>query len=83
MEGRSRGERPNFAARGGGLPYTPAMALTRFLSEAFAELKKVEWPTRDQLVRGVITVILVCIIVGAFLYAADIASRHIVHFLIK
>jgi preprotein translocase SecE subunit len=53
------------------------MQMTRFISESYAELKKVEWPDRDQLVRGVATVILVCVVVGVFLYGADLASKHI------
>jgi preprotein translocase subunit SecE len=43
----------------------------RFVKEAWAELKKVEWPSRAQVMQGTIVVIIACVIVGAFLYAAD------------
>ena len=42
----------------------------RFVKEAWAELKKVEWPGRSQVIQGTIVVIIACVIVGAFLYAA-------------
>jgi preprotein translocase subunit SecE len=43
----------------------------RFVKEAWAELKKVEWPGRAQVIQGTIVVIIACVIVGAYLYAAD------------
>jgi preprotein translocase subunit SecE len=43
----------------------------RFVKEAWAELQKVEWPNRGQVVQGTIVVIIACVIVGTYLYAAD------------
>jgi len=43
----------------------------RFVKESWGELKKVEWPSRAQVIQGTIVVIIACIIVGAYLYAAD------------
>ena len=43
----------------------------RFVKEAWAELKKVEWPSRSQVVQGTVVVIIACVIVGTYLYAAD------------
>ena len=43
----------------------------RFVRESWAELKKVEWPSRSQVVQGTIVVIIACVIVGTYLYAAD------------
>jgi preprotein translocase SecE subunit len=43
----------------------------RFVKEAWAELKKVEWPSRAQVTQGTIVVIIACVIVGTYLYAAD------------
>ena len=43
----------------------------RFVKESWAELKKVEWPSRAQVVQGTIVVIIACVIVGTYLYAAD------------
>ena len=43
----------------------------RFVKEAWAELNKVEWPNRGQVIQGTIVVIIACVIVGTYLYAAD------------
>jgi preprotein translocase subunit SecE len=43
----------------------------RFVKEAWGELQKVEWPNRNQVVQGTIVVIIACVIVGTYLYAAD------------
>jgi preprotein translocase subunit SecE len=50
----------------------------KFVKEAWAELKKVEWPGRGQVVQGTIVVLIACIIVGAFLYGADQAFKPLV-----
>ena len=43
----------------------------RFVRESWAELQKVEWPSRAQVVQGTIVVIIACFIVGTFLYTCD------------
>jgi preprotein translocase SecE subunit len=43
----------------------------RFVRESWAELHKVEWPSRAQVVQGTIVVIIACVIVGTFLYTCD------------
>jgi preprotein translocase subunit SecE len=43
----------------------------RFVKESWGELKKVEWPSRSQVIQGTIVVIIACVIVGTYLYAAD------------
>jgi len=43
----------------------------RFVRESWAELQKVEWPSRSQVVQGTIVVIIACVIVGTFLYTCD------------
>ena len=42
-----------------------------FVRESWAELKKVEWPNRAQVVQGTIVVIIACAIVGAYLWGVD------------
>lgn len=44
---------------------------TDYVSEARAELKKVQWPTRQDTIRHTITVILISIGVAAFLGVFD------------
>jgi preprotein translocase subunit SecE len=47
----------------------------RFVSESWAELNKVEWPTQNQVIQGTIVVIIACAIVGAYLWLADLAFK--------
>jgi len=58
------------AARGGGV--------RGFVGESWAELKKVEWPTQNQLIQGVVVVVIACVIVGIFLYASDLVFKRLV-----
>src|SRR5919198_2222980 len=56
----------------------------RFVGESWAELKKVEWPTQSQVVQGTVVVLLACIIVGVYLYAADqVFKRFVEHVLLR
>ncbi len=58
------------AARGGGV--------RSFVAESWAELKKVEWPTQNQLIQGVVVVLIACVIVGVFLYTCDLVWKRFV-----
>ena len=58
------------AARGG--------VVRGFVAESWAELKKVEWPTQNQLIQGVVVVLIACLIVGIFLYGADLVFKRLV-----
>jgi preprotein translocase subunit SecE len=42
-----------------------------FVGESYAELRKVDWPGRQQLISATIVVIIAVAIVGAYLFAAD------------
>ncbi len=56
----------------------------RFIREAIAELKKVEWPTQQQVVSGTAVVIVACIIVGTYLYVNDRIWSYVVqHVLLR
>jgi preprotein translocase subunit SecE len=68
--GRPEPAREPKAARGSGV--------TGFIGESWAELRKVEWSTQSQLIQGVVVVLIACIIVGVFLYAADIVFKRLV-----
>jgi preprotein translocase subunit SecE len=46
-----------------------------FIRESVAELQKVEWPNRSQVIQGTIVVIIACAIVGAYLWGADQVLR--------
>jgi preprotein translocase subunit SecE len=56
----------------------PGGGTKRFIGEAAAELKKVEWPNRNQVMQGTIVVIIACVIVGAYLFVADRAFEPLV-----
>ena len=53
----------------------PGGGFRRFVSESWAELKKVEWPSQGQVMQGTIVVIIACAIVGAYLWVADLAFK--------
>ena len=50
----------------------------RFVSESWAELKKVDWPGQHQLVQGTAVVIIACLITGVYLFLADELFRRFV-----
>ena len=50
----------------------------RFVSESWAELKKVEWPNQRQVLTGTVVVIIACAIVGTYLWLADLALQPLV-----
>jgi preprotein translocase subunit SecE len=49
-----------------------------FASESWAELKKVEWPSQNQVIQGTVVVLVACIVVGSYLYLNDIVWKHVV-----
>jgi preprotein translocase SecE subunit len=56
----------------------------RFIREAVAELRKVEWPTQQKVVSGTAVVIMACLIVGTFLYINDRVWAYVVqHILLR
>jgi preprotein translocase subunit SecE len=56
----------------------PGGGARRFVSESWGELKKVEWPGQSQLIQGVVVVLIACLIVGVFLYGADLVFKRLV-----
>jgi preprotein translocase subunit SecE len=50
----------------------------RFVSESWGELQKVEWPTQNQLIQGVVVVVIACLVVGVFLWGADLVFKRLV-----
>src|SRR5213082_1343081 len=54
----------------------------RFVAESWAELKKVEWPKQNQLIQGVVVVLVACIVVGIYLYGNDLVWKRVVQHLL-
>jgi preprotein translocase subunit SecE len=51
---------------------------TRFIAESWGELKKVEWPTQNQIIQGTVVVLIACAIVGVYLWGADLVLKPLV-----
>ena len=52
--------------------------LRRFIDEAWSELKKVSWPTRDQVRNLTVLVFVVSFVVGVYITVLDFAFSQIV-----
>ena len=56
----------------------------RFVQESVAELKKVEWPSQQQVISGTAVVLIACLIVGVYLYGNDQLWSYVVkHILLR
>jgi preprotein translocase SecE subunit len=51
---------------------------SNFVVESWAELKKVEWPSQNQVIQGTVVVLVACIVVGAYLYLNDQVWKQVV-----
>ena len=56
----------------------PGVPGVRFFQESYAELKKVEWPNQHAVISGTAVVIIACLIVGVFLWGADLVFKRLV-----
>ena len=45
--------------------------MRRYLTESWAELKKVAWPTRETVVRLTLLVVAVSVVVGVYIFVLD------------
>ena|SRR6185312_2591017 len=52
--------------------------LVNFVRESIGELRKVEWPTQNHLIQGTVVVIVACVVMGTFLYFADLIFNKLV-----
>jgi preprotein translocase SecE subunit len=50
----------------------------RFIFESWGELRKVEWPTQSHVIQGTLVVLIACVIVGTYIWFADLISRNLV-----
>jgi preprotein translocase subunit SecE len=49
-----------------------------FVRESIGELRKVEWPTQNHLIQGTVVVIVACVVMGTYLYFADLIFNKLV-----
>ena len=62
----------------------PGSGPIHFIQEAWAELKKVEWPSQHALVSGTAVVLVACLIVGFYLWLNDELWKYVVqHVLLR
>ena len=59
-------------------PGQPEERHGHFIAEAWAELKKVEWPGQSQVIQGTVVVLVACFVVGTYLYLNDLVWKHVV-----
>lgn len=52
--------------------------VSRFFNEVRNELKKVIWPTREQLVNNTVTVLLCCLAGGVIIWVVDLALTQLI-----
>ena len=52
--------------------------IVNFFNDVVKEMKKVTWPTKDELKESTIVVIVVCLILAAFTYAIDMAISQLI-----
>ena len=62
----------------GGSRRGSARGTRRFIFESWAELKKVEWPGRNQVMQGTVVVLIACAIVGLYLFVNDLVWERVV-----
>jgi preprotein translocase SecE subunit len=63
--------------------HVPGEGGKRFISESWAELKKVDWPGQQQLIQGTAVVLIACLITGTYLFLADqLFKRFVQHVLL-
>lgn len=51
--------------------------IVNFFNDVVKEMKKVTWPTTDELKDSTVIVIVVCLIIAAFTYVIDMAIQQI------
>ena len=51
--------------------------IINFFNDVVKEMKKVTWPTKDELKESTAIVIVVCLIIAAFTYAIDMSISQI------
>jgi preprotein translocase subunit SecE len=63
---------PSTGAKGPARKETRRSLVPRFLADIISELRKVVWPTRDDVMHLTVVVVIVTVILGAVLGAVDI-----------
>ena len=73
---KEKAKKPNFFVRGW-------KRVTRYFREMKSELKKVVWPSRKQVLRNTLVVILVVLVVGVLIWLFDWLAAAVVKALVN
>ena len=65
-----------------GGPKKQRVTISQFMTEVRAEMKKVTWPTRDEVVSYTIVVLVTVVLMGGLIYFADILFTKLVDIII-
>lgn len=57
--------------------------VSKYFKDVVSELKKVVWPTRSQVIKNTITVLVACLIVGIIIWLADAGFAYLRHLVFK
>ncbi len=79
---RERAQRSRPTKSQSGAP-SDRSGLVGFIRECWAELKRVQWPDRPQLVQATAVVIITCFVVGLYLYGLDAVFSRVAGWLIN
>jgi len=69
--------------RDGGFKIVMTTSPLTFVRESYDELKKVKWPTRDDIIRLTIAVVAISLLVGVLLGSIDLFLTKLTDFLLN
>ncbi|NLD46598.1 MAG: preprotein translocase subunit SecE [Clostridiaceae bacterium] len=55
----------------------------RFFKDIKSELKRVVWPSKNQLINNTVTVLMACLFVGAFIWLVDAGLQALMNIVYK
>ncbi|MDD4956118.1 MAG: preprotein translocase subunit SecE [Candidatus Omnitrophica bacterium] len=58
------------------------VGITRFLSDVKTEMKKVAWPSRDELISSTVVVLVSVLLLAIFIGICDVILSRVIHLLI-
>jgi preprotein translocase subunit SecE len=82
MEKKRAQAKKSGGGRKKGGPKKQRVTVSQFLTEVRAEMKKVTWPTRDEVVSYTIVVLVTVVLMGGLVYFADILFTKLVDVII-
>jgi len=59
------------------------LKIGKFVSQVRAEMKKVSWPTKQELISSTVVVLISTVMLAAFIGLCDLVLSRAIHFLIR